>query len=92
MTFPDPIDSQVSLQCCVHTARLSRLPSQLPSRYKFLYFSPPTEAIKFPQFSCLAHWACSVGASQKEGVPVLQYPAWGKVGILSVNSLPNKET
>ena len=71
-TFPDPIDSQVNLQCWFHPAKLSRLPSQLPSRYKFLYFSPPTGAIKFPQLSCLAHWACSVGASRKEGVPVLQ--------------------
>ena len=29
-TFPDPIDSQVTLQCWLHSAKISRLPSQLP--------------------------------------------------------------
>ena len=64
-TFPAPRDFLVVLQWWLHPAKLSRLPSQLPSRYTFLYFSLPPGAIKFPQLSCLARWAWAMGSARQ---------------------------
>ena len=69
-TFSISLDSLVTLQGLSH---LTSYPIQAFTQKPLPLFPPFfLGAIKFPQLSCLAHWAWAVDTTRKEGVPVFQ--------------------